>query len=608
MLLARRSLSVWRQAVSLEDLIPDDLPEGRDIIKEGIELGKRIEIGKSAFLAQEGVQSEFEYKVRLKKEGRISTHAHFGLNTVEATIEGLRFLHDQSLKHGIRIDRFGLCMNPVMGLPADMRGRVPKGTGPILWKDEDWIALAQAAPIQPHFGDHVIGSPASVANTIMALKAGGTTIGNLGQYFTFEYAEAVDLKTRTIETLKALAIMAALRDKGALIHSYLDDSFGGIFSDYGSTAGWAMMERYIVERLVGGRLAHCFGGLTSNPITRLAWQRVLDEIYEKQTVGSMFYGTTIGLDEDLDRNVAVGDACLLFDIIGQLRNPTAHAIVPVPKTEPIRIPAPTEVVEAHVHARQMEKEAKRVQSIIDFGPSDSLAEKISAAGKSFFRSTLNGFKEMGIDIDDPLELLFASKRLGAYKIERMFGSGEKDELYPSGRKPLVETDMIRCTLNLVSSIDQDIKQPVDLTGLKILVASTDVHAYSLLAITRVLNAHGAEVTNLGDMETPRWLAKAISESHCDISVLTTHNGKALEYGTGLVDEMRRTKTTCIVVMGGVLNQSVEGEIPVDATARLNRIGIVTGSNLAELPTLLLKLATSSHRSGSKQISRQGICN
>jgi hypothetical protein len=150
-----------------------------------MEIGRSIQLGKSAFLVREGVKSELEYKLRLKKEGRISTHAHFGLNTVQATVEGLRFLYAEGSKRGIKIDRYGLCMNQAMGLPPSMRSKVPKGTGPVLWQEEDWAALAQAAPIQPHFGDHMIGSPASVVNTVMALGVGGTTIGNLAQYFTF---------------------------------------------------------------------------------------------------------------------------------------------------------------------------------------------------------------------------------------------------------------------------------------------------------------------------------------------------------------------------------------------------------------------------------------
>jgi hypothetical protein len=41
------------------------------------------------------------------------------------------------------------------------------------------------APVAPHFGDFAISTRAAFANTIAALLAGSTSIGNLGQYFAF---------------------------------------------------------------------------------------------------------------------------------------------------------------------------------------------------------------------------------------------------------------------------------------------------------------------------------------------------------------------------------------------------------------------------------------
>ena len=578
-----------RNDLNIERLVPDGLPSGKDILSEGIELAKGIEIGKSAFLTEEGVESELEYKLRLKEKGRISTHAQFGLDTVEATVQGLRFLHNEAARRGIRIDRFGLCMNQVMGLPPELRDKAPRGTGPVLAKQDDWDAIAQAAPIQPHFGDFVIGSPASVLNTTMALRAGATTIGNLGQYFTFEYAHWTDLITRTAETVKALGIMAALKGRGSLIHSYLDDGYGGLFTDYAATAGWAMIERFIIEKLIGGKLAHGFGGLTSDPMTRLAWQTVLDRIHEGETVGSVLYGDTIDLTEDLERNQAISASCALLDILGQLRNPTAHAIAPVPKTEPIRIPSPEEVVEAHVYARQMEREARRLLPAVNFAQVDALAERILQGGKRFFESALTGLRGAGVDIHDPLELLIALRNLGATELERLFGPGEKDELYPKGRRPILETDMTRKTLDLAADLVRKSaqEQPVSLHRVKILVASTDVHEYALLIILNLLRACGAELVNLGpSVESTELLVEAISEFHPQVVVLTTHNGKALEYAKNLTAAMRQSQANALVIMGGKLNQNLGGELPVDVSADLDRMGIITSTDLQDIPSMI----------------------
>ena len=71
-----------------------------------------------------------------------------------------------------------------MGLPPDQRARARRETGPRL-ADDDWADVA-ALPVQPHLGDHMIGTPASVENATAALAAGITSIGNLGQFFAFE--------------------------------------------------------------------------------------------------------------------------------------------------------------------------------------------------------------------------------------------------------------------------------------------------------------------------------------------------------------------------------------------------------------------------------------
>ena len=71
-------------------------------------------------------------------------------------------------------------------------------------------------PIQPHMGDFMIGFPASTDNTINALQAGVTTIGNLSQFFAHAAPMWKDPAVTVIETVRAMAIMGALRDKGTL--------------------------------------------------------------------------------------------------------------------------------------------------------------------------------------------------------------------------------------------------------------------------------------------------------------------------------------------------------------------------------------------------------
>src|SRR5581483_10734979 len=100
---------------------------------------------------------------------------------------------------------------------ADRRDR-PKGTGLILEEPADFARLTAAAPVAPHFGDFVIGMPAALENTMAALAAGATAIGNLGQYFTFRLPGWTDDIGTTAATVEALGLIAA-QPAEILVHS-----------------------------------------------------------------------------------------------------------------------------------------------------------------------------------------------------------------------------------------------------------------------------------------------------------------------------------------------------------------------------------------------------
>ena len=106
--------------LDLETLIKVDLPPGKEVIQEGFERGKKIQIGKTAFMKKFAVNSEAEYKKRMMRDKKIMFHAHIGLNSWEATTEALRFIYEEMEKRSLRIDRFGLCLDRAMGLPSSV--------------------------------------------------------------------------------------------------------------------------------------------------------------------------------------------------------------------------------------------------------------------------------------------------------------------------------------------------------------------------------------------------------------------------------------------------------------------------------------------------------
>ena len=131
----------------------------------------------------------------------------------------------------------------------------------------------------------MIGQPASVANTVQALRIGCTTIGNLSQFFTFEAPGWRDTAATAAQTYQAMALLGEFRSQGAMLHSYLEDGYGALFRNCSTVAAWAMLERYIVEELIGARLTHCIGGLTQDPIKRVGWVLALQKIHRGEHVG-----------------------------------------------------------------------------------------------------------------------------------------------------------------------------------------------------------------------------------------------------------------------------------------------------------------------------------
>jgi len=184
---------------------------------------------RTAFCRAHGVAHELEFKRRARDAGRITYHMHVGLTDWPATATAVRFVHDELAERGHAIERFGLCLDRAMGLPPEQRVLARRETGPRL-ADDEWAHVA-ALPVQPHLGDHMIGTPASVENAHAALAAGITSIGNLGQFFAFEPPGGYDDAQLTGATVRALGAMATTA--GALVHSYLDDGPAVQFSHYG---------------------------------------------------------------------------------------------------------------------------------------------------------------------------------------------------------------------------------------------------------------------------------------------------------------------------------------------------------------------------------------
>lgn len=564
--------------LDLDALRKVDLPSGREAIQEGLARGEKIEIGETAFMKKFSVHSEAEYKERMIHENRIMFHAHIGLNSWKATAEALRFLYEEMEKRGLRIDRFGLCLDRGMGLPSHMRRKMPRETGPRLETLEEWYEVGQVVPIQPHAGDFMIGFPNSVENTERALSAGITTIGNLSQYFAHEIPGWTDNIITTRETAKALAVLAALRGEGALVHSYLDDGYGALFTDYATTVGWVILEKYIIDDLIGAKLAPCFGGMTADPSMRLTWVLILKEIFGDSLMGSMVYGDTISYTTDMDLNLGIVANYALWDVLAQLYCPTGHAITPIPVTEAIRVPHGAEILQAQILGRKMETTARQLFPRVDFSREVDRKDRLVQAGRTLFQKTLDRLDSLGIDIEDPVRLLYVLKKLGPAQFEMHFGVGEMDEDHLHHRRPVMMVDYYNTLQKRALAMETIVQNNrTRFEGLKdrgVVIASTDVHEHVLFILEKTLGLAGMRVFNIGAEKNPDEIVDAMIEWGGEVLAISTHNGMAYEFAQLLRDELTRRSVDVPVFMGGRLNQGIEGEsLPRDVTDELTDYGI-----------------------------------
>ncbi|NRB31151.1 MAG: hypothetical protein HRU27_11195, partial [Rhizobiaceae bacterium] len=404
---------------NLTDLTDPKLAPGSDLVAQGRALARDWRLGSCLFLTSHNVASEVSYKRGKMAENTIMQHAHIGFRKVERTTDAMADLHERAAAKGVCIDRFGITLDWTMGYPPDQRADRVRGTGIVLNSPEDFARITNASPAACHFGDFMLGLPAALHNTQIALAAGATSIGNLGQYFTFRLPHWDDDVTTTEETVRALGLIAA-QDAEILVHSNLDDGFAGLFIDVCSALGMVLIEKHIVEDLIGAACSFCYGHHFSNPLTRAAFHAALTRV--TTTPGTMIFGNTVAYQADAAANYASLSNYLLADLVALGRQPSGHAINPVPVTENIRIPDVDEILDVQLFAARLADHAEAQAAIVDFDAVDQLADQLVAGGQRFADRALKGLAEHGVDTTDPAALMLAIRRLGARDMERLWGA------------------------------------------------------------------------------------------------------------------------------------------------------------------------------------------
>ena len=555
---------------------------------------EKTTVGHSLFLKEYDVKSEYDYKLQQAEAGRVMMHGQIGFRSLERSRQAYEEVYEKIDQAGYRVDRYGICLDWSMGYMRADRAGMPKGTGLILHDEVDFATLTRSAPVAPHFGDFVMGTPAAFENTIASLKAGSTAIGNIGQYFNFRMPHWNDDVTTTAETVKALALCAA-QPVDILVHSNLDDGFAALFTDLTCGIGAVLIEQYIVDDLIGGRISHCYGHTFSDPMTRLAFQRALKKV--SRSPGSMVYGNTTVYGKGEIENYAALSSYMLPDIIGQITDPTGHGLNPVPVTEALRIPDIQEIIDAHLFANRLREHADGYIPMVDFEKVDGIVETLVEAGSRFKDTVLKGLEESGIDIKNPFEMLLSIRRIGAKRLEELYGPGAPDDKEIRKRKPVIKATTVAelekqadDVAKFLSPEEQDVIKGL---GLKACVATTDVHEYGKVLIEAVLRKLELDIVDAGVSSDPDVVADKALKNSASFVAISTYNGVALDFLERLSKEFRDRELRLPIFIGGKLNQVKEGDasgLPQDVTNELRELGAIVCHTVEDLLRELIRMA------------------
>lgn len=283
----------------------------------------------------------------------------------------------------------------------------------------------------------------------------------------------------TEATLQALALVAA-QDAEILIHSNLDDGFAGLFLDMACSLGMVIVEKHVVEGLVGADLGHCYGHHFSDPLSRMAFHCALAQV--TATPGTMIFGNTVSYQSGAAGNYASLSNYLLADIMAMRRWPTGHAINPVPVTENVRIPDVDEIQDAQSFAAKLVSHAPHYDRLVDWPAVEAMAALLVRDGRKFAANLLAGLADMGVDISDPAQILIAIRRLGPKRIELLFGPGNVEA--GGERTPVVLAEWARELDETAESWlarNGAVLAPEVARSVRICLATSDVHEHGKIS-------------------------------------------------------------------------------------------------------------------------------
>lgn len=570
----------------IKSLIPVGFPDGRELVKEGIEIGNSFEIGRTQFLEKFGYKNYLEYRKDCTENGKIAWQLLMGLSTLEEEIDGIKKLDEFCERTGMDIRTIQSIPSMLVGLPQEYWENAPKPTSYLMTKAEDWKAHSEAAPIEIVWQDWHLSSPNNLESTVNALKAGSPRIGTFSQLI-WDYPGYYDEEKRFSDMVRSLGIIASKRDDFITADTYPEDGLPGYFLDVVSFVGYELLEHYIIETLCGAKMSLSFGGLLTEIQPRMAFALAMHKMlgsYDEPILSYYNGGTVDQWDHDINANFGTSVQEMLIEILVEKKYKMHTAISPVSVTEKLRVPTLQELFDIAATGKRAEEKADEWLPMMDFSILENLRDDLIEKGVAFFNNIMDGFKEAGVDIEDPLQMIVILKRFNPCKFEECFHPSVAET---GSFKPYHPSVLGRQTMEIKDKIVKDLfNKGYDssyLNSKKVVVASADGHSYGLMLVDNVLNEIGAEVINGSVDVEPATALDLADEEGTKIVVISAHCGQVLDYSKQILELAKERNKEYHIFMGGMLNAMLPNNTePVDVQDKLVEMGIKASNDLEYL--------------------------
>lgn len=575
----------------IRSLIPKDFPDGRALLEEGRRLGANIKVPRSRFLEKHGCKSYLEYRKRRLAEGKQTWQILLGLATLEDELAALRKIdafNAQNAADGMEISGVQSIPAMITGLPHEYWDKAPKQTSYEMYDPADWKAHSEAAPLQIAWQDFHLACPAALQTTINALEAGTDRLGCFSTLI-WEYPGYHEEKNRFSDMVRSLGILSTKKDLDIDVVTYPEDGIPGYFLDVVSWVGYLMVEHYIATALCDTLFSVSYGGLLTEVQPRMAFALAMHKLFSTPEHPGIVYfngGTVDQLDHDVNANFGTGVQEALMQTLFNLHYQLPIIISPTAVTERLRTPSLDELLEIASAGMRAESKAKEWLPLMNFAPIEEMSEHMIEKGRLFFDNVMRSFREAGVDVDDPLQMILLLKRFNPVKFEQSFHPSVRET---GSFQPYCPSQLGQQTMEMKDAIVAELRQKgLTLGGQKIVCVSADGHSYGLMLIESVYRELHANPVNGGvDMEPAAALDLA-DEEGTDLLCISSHCGQCLSYARSIMELARRRGRKYRVLMGGMLNALLPGkELPVDVQDLVCETGVLGTNDFCEQVSYIL---------------------